>query len=272
MLPSTEPWVETWRDLPTSTLGLRIVLRRPADMASLVRAWLEFVEPHRPLIADGSRGASGQFVRIGSQLGNGEWLGDVTEENLERVVDSYRPYAGGVCAWNMTDPETDVDGALAVARASLHSDRDDMPTGSGAVIVIDREGHGVPPGLEDAWVDFLGRLGRDFEILYGEVSPHLDPDRTQTEYEARTGRRATYRTEYLEIEDRLRGCGWTTWVPSSFLPALDIDAILSSGFHRVEEVKDRGLLIRVTERAHEFTDEHQTQLEAHLRAVLEPTG
>ena len=270
-MPSTTPWREHWRDLPTSSLGLRIVLRIPADPRSLVRIWMGFAAPNQLCVAADGPAPYATFVRVGSDLGRGEWVGKATDTNLERVVDSYASYGGGVCAWKMGDAQTDREGGLGLATSRLLSDDPERATGTARIFLIDREGAGVPRVIEAAWLEFFRRIGREFDVLYGEISPDLDDEKRLTGYEMRTGRRPTGRVINLEIEQRLRGCGWVTWVPARFAQVLDLDLLASTGaFHRIERFGDHGVLLQATETSREFTEARQVQVERLLHSVLEP--
>lgn len=276
MLPSTTPWHEAWWDLPSSSLRLSLSLRKPENVAPLIYAWMtEFADANRAFLVEDGPDPHATYLRLGcAELGNGEWLADATEANRDRLVASYASYAGGVCAWDFGDPKTTADGALGSGHASLQTDDPDLATGTARGIIIDSSGAGVPQPMESAWTGFLFGLVRDFDVLHAEISPGLKgigDDGTMTNYEVRTGRRPTYRVQFLEVEERLRGCGWITWVPSNFVSRLDLAALRASeAIYRPEDVVGRGLLLQATERAHEFTEEIESELENILQPVLEP--
>lgn len=272
MYPSTTPWHEAWWDLPTSRLGLRITLRRPADVPMLVRAWLRLADVDRAYLVEAGPHPDATYSRLGADMGGGQWRADATEASRAKLEGSYGAYAGGLCGWSMSDIKTTRDGALVHAHGVLVTDDPDYTSADARTVIIDKSDAGVPLEMERAWVDFLRGLVRDYEVLYAEISPDLDERQQElTNYEVRTGRRENYRVMFLEIQDRLRGCGWITWVPSRFLSRLDLEVIRSSGaIYSVEEVAECGLLIQATERAHQFTAASERALEDLLRPVLEP--
>lgn len=274
--PSSEQSLEAWHGLPQATLGMRLVVRRPDDVWPVVRPWLgELAEVTRPFVDESGPSPYARYSRSGIRL-DGKRIPDIEPAALENMRVSYEKFAGGAGSWDMGDREATADGVIGLASASVFTDDDDQIEGNAHLNLIDRGGVGLPAELEEGWAEFLRKAVATSDVLYGEiVSPAsaLYFMEGLTAYEERTGRPPTWRVIHEQVETRLRGCGWVTWIPERFASVLGGGKMRESGlFHSVTEVDDKGVLVQATKRSSEYTEEKARIIEEFLHPVLEPEG
>lgn len=269
--PGADSWGEAWQKKSWTPLGLRLCMRRPEVVWEVMHPWLaDFADATRRYVDDAGPRPHARYLRLGSDLGNGEWVGEIEPSNLERLRSSYEDFVGGVGGWTMGDSKSTATGVIGLARAAIDTDESQI-FGAAKLFYIDGGKMGVPTELENSWIAFLSQMVTRFDVLYGEIAPRLDDQDDLTEYEKATGRKPNWQVTYAEVETRLRGCGWVTWIPSHFLSVLGVDNLRTSGaFYSVTQIEGKGALAQATERSSEYTYEKERIVQAFLRPVLEP--
>jgi hypothetical protein len=254
---------------PLLSLRMRLYVRRPTNIEHLVSAWAELGDQTRSLLEDGASVPHTYLVRLGCDLGNGEWSGSWSHANMSKVVRSYSDWAGGTFTWAVGNVDLwgKRNGPPLTVRATFDSDDPDFVRGTAEFCCEANDS--VAESVEVLWLRFFEMVAGDVDLIYAEIAPRFEMRESRTTWEQKSGVRPSYNGMYLEGGEQLRGCGWVTWLPDRLTSVLPLEVITASGvFYRSIPVEGRGVVLCATTRAHGYTEAKELEVEALLRPVL----